>query len=203
MDRDEVAYVEGAMDATIQKFRGDTGSSGRVTEIPSNFLEEQPGSTLTYTLPRSQMLGVRMHAERAMSDRAAWVATASASLGRSDYRLPNGAGVLVEPINIKFRTGSVDLAAGARRRLVDGRRMDLDLTGTAGVLVTHTKTHITSPVLDVEHRNTQNLPYVSAAMRLTPDLSRRNNTPRPFFTIGARAYPSVGARIVTELGLQF
>lgn len=202
-DKDEVAYVEGALDSTIQAFSGDGGSSNLVTEIPSDFLEEQPGETLAYTLPRSQMLGVRLQAERAMSDKAAWVASVGASLGRSDYRLPDGAGILVEPIDIKFRTGTVDLAAGARRRLIDGRWMDIDLTGTAGILVTRTKTHITSPVLDVEHWDTQDFPYVSVALRLTPHLSRNKNAPRPYVTIGARAYPGVGGRYVAELGLQF
>lgn len=203
VDKDDVAFVEGALSSTIDAFNGSGSGPHPVGEIPPDFLENDPNNRLVYTRQRLQMLGGRVLAERPFSQRAAWVASASASLGRSDYRLPNGAGILVEPINIKFRTVGIDLAAGTRFRVIDGDKMDLDVTGTAGIFVTRTKTHIGSPVLDVTHWETQDFPYISLALRLTPDLSRKKSSPRPYVTIGARGYPGVGGRYIAEFGMQF
>ncbi|GAA6162910.1 hypothetical protein NBRC116590_06140 [Pelagimonas sp. KU-00592-HH] len=214
IERDETAFVPGALDGAIEALGGSSGGGSLLSQDTSD-PDEDDGEDLVYTVPRSAMLGARIHAERAMSKRATWTVSATGALGKSTYFLPDGAEIPInpevptkfeEPITVKFQTASIDLAAGAKRRVYDGQKFDVDLTGTAGILFTLTKTDVASPIFILDDWETQELPYVSLAVKLTANRKGKATgkaRSQPFLTLGARAYPGVGARFVTQLGMQF
>lgn len=214
IERDETAFVPGALDSAIDKIFGSGGGGTLFSQDTSNpDDDEDEDEDLVYTVPQSEMIGARLLAERPMSKRAAWTVSATGSFGRSTYFLPDGAEIPInsepvtyeDPITVKFQTASVDLAVGAKRLVYDGRWFDIDLSGAAGVLFTLTKTDVRSIIVNDDWA-AQELPYVSLAVKLTANRKARasgKGHSQPYLTLGARAYPGVGARFVTQLGMQF
>jgi hypothetical protein len=121
---------------------------------------------------RNRSLGLRAEISRPLSPGLRAYAALSAGAGQHDYHLPRGLGPLTDPMRISFRTLSLTPEAGVvgDRALPDpfsGAR--LRLSAGAGVVLTQTRTHLTSALLDVSARNDMAQPYLHLGVGLVLD----------------------------------
>ncbi|MEQ9696151.1 hypothetical protein [Shimia sp. SDUM112013] len=203
---DEQAHVPAALEAAILSFVGNGGSS-QAEDIPSDFLTQpRPAaagggsSRVTYEQSRSRRVGGRLVGAARISGPLYFEGSAMMAYGQSNYRLPNGAGVLVQGIDIRFRTLSAELGATVvyRDSLFGSVPVSVGLGG--GVLHAYTRTRVDSPVLRIREVNSDTLAFTSLRFGI--------RTPPRFGTdLGAvlelRNYATFGPSAALEVNLRF
>lgn len=146
---DETVFVRPGLEAAVTRFLGPPrdGEDGPLGPITSDTLS--PGSDTPY----QRVTGVQRRAEGRARARLrphlSWAGRAGLGQGRSRYHLPEGAGILTEPIDIRFDTHFAVLEAGVVWDWPLGPRAGTELGLGAGLRHTNIKTAITSPLLAV------------------------------------------------------
>ncbi len=126
--------------------------------------------------------------------------SATISRGHSRYLLPQGAGVLVDPITVRFATTGAELEAGLAWQT--GTRIRSRIEIGLGSNLTRSRTQITSAVRDVTNRSTQRTDCVYTSVRLS---LRPKQAGHPELRLESRAKyaPDAGVSIQTGLALAY
>lgn len=176
------------------------GAMGPLVNINEDTLSDD--NDAAYRRVQSYQLRARQRFSQPLGRGLALGAAVQLSQGHSRYELPQGAGVLVDPIAISFDTTALELSTGlgfeprSRGRL--GAQVEL---GVGGVLF-HTRTRISSALLDVRHNATGRLGfgYASFGVTLAP---RQGNAPTIALNSRVAYYPQGGVSVRSGLGLDF
>ncbi|MGB1027828.1 MAG: hypothetical protein ACPGYL_14815, partial [Rhodospirillaceae bacterium] len=138
---------------------------GALVNIDEDTLSDE--SDAAYRRVQSYQLQARQRLRHPLGRGLALTGAAQLSQGHSRYELPRGAGVLVDPIAISFDTTALELSTGLafapRPRTRLGGEVEL---GVGGVLF-HTRTRISSALLDVRHNTTGRLGFGYASFGIT------------------------------------
>ena len=124
----------------------------------------------------------------------------SLSRGASRYFLPEGAGVLKDPITIRFDTTGLEVDAGLA--VFTGRRIESRVDFGIGGSLTGTRTRINSALLDVTNNST----YLGGFIYTGIQLALRPTRPdQPELQLKARIkyYPDAGVSIRSGLAVAF
>lgn len=209
--KDDIYNIPSSLDATATQFfsaapsRGlvpaqgsASAGGGLVIDIDKDTLSS--GSDTIYAEQASSKLQLRAGMERPLGRHVALVGGVSVSRGASRYFLPEGAGVLVDPITIKFDTTGVEVDAGLA--LFTGRRIESRFDIGIGGTLTDTKTRITSALLNVTNRNTYSAGFIYTGVQLA---LRPIKPGQPELQLKARVkyYPDAGVSIRSGIALAF
>ncbi len=145
-------------------------------------------------------IGVATRRESPLTPRVSLFGSASASLGQGRLRLPDGAGVLIEPINMDYTSLMAEGQLGIRQRLPVSARVSVGLAATLGMKAALTATHISSPVLAIANNSRFADPYIGARVEIGPATLRRHPLG---FGLEIRRYRSMGQTASASLSLGF
>ena len=208
---DDIYNIPSSLDATATQFfsaapsRGLTragqsasASGGFVIDIDKDTLSS--GSDTVYTEQASSKLQLRAGLERPLGDHMALVGGVSLSRGASRYFLPDGAGVLVDPITIKFDTTGIEVDAGLA--VFTGRKVESRFDIGIGGTLTNTRTRITSALLNVTNKNTYSAGFIYTGIQLAV---RPTKPGQPELQLKARVkyYPDAGFSLRSGIALAF
>lgn len=204
---DELAHIPPALEHAILSFVGDGGSSV-AEEIPSDFLT-RPRSTpsssgsssrVAYTQSRSRRFGGRLVATTPITGTFDFVGSAMLAYGQSDFRLPNGAGVLTEGIDIRFRTISTELDAVVSYHAKMFGTVPVTVAAGGGVLHAYTRTSVDSPILLIKESNRDTIPFAALklGMRLPETMSADVGV-----VLEIRNYAEFGPSAALEINFRF
>ncbi len=209
--KDDIYNIPSSLDATAAQFfsAAPSGRAARATQTASasgGFVVDIDKDTLSansdtvYTEQASNKLQLRAGVERALGDHVALVGGVSLSRGASRYFLPDGAGVLVDPITINFDTTGLEIDAGLA--LFTGRRVESRFDIGIGGTLTDTRTRITSALLNVTNKNTYSAGFIYTGVQLA---LRPTNPGQPELQLNARVkyYPDAGVSIRSAIALAF
>ncbi|PHO02809.1 hypothetical protein CSC82_16740 [Rhodobacteraceae bacterium 4F10] len=204
---DEQAHVPAALEHAINSFVG-VGGSSVASQIPSDFLtrsrsasSSSSGSTrVTYTQSRSRRFGGRVTAAAALSGPLSFEGSGLLAYGQSNYELPNGAGVHIQGIDIRFRTVSAELDAALSYQATLFGSVPLKLSAGAGVFHAHTKTSVDSPILRIRESNRDTIPF--AMMRFGVRLPEHFG-PDVGAVLEIRNYADFGPTAAFEINMRF
>lgn len=183
---DETSFVAQALDATVTQFigppvggpqSGRAGGAGSVSlgGITADTLS--PGSGTAYTRSQSQRRLVALEMRQPLLDPQGktghWQLTGRLALGQgnSRYLLPEGAGILKDPIRIDFATHFISAETGLAWQKPFGAQSGAELGLAVGQRYTHSQTAINSALLDVDNSSWQTGHYLAlrAGLWLQPD----------------------------------
>ena len=205
---DDQHYISSALDTAGRRFfqsparlkpvkRSQNGASPLI-DINEDTLSSAGGVEFSQTHSRKTeaAVGLKKHLS------GKWHATTRARLfaGQSSYHLPQGAGVLTDPIDISFRTRGAGVEAGLL--FETGDRVISAFEIGAGQTYTRSRTHIRSALLDVrsDTSNTSGFVYSAIQVGLRPA-----KTQKPSLSLRtiAKFYPGEGGSLQTGVVLGF
>lgn len=208
------AYIPGALEATADAFlqptsNPPTGTGSGATASPGNppSLRIQldrdtlsPSSGTAYTETRNQSIGLRGEASQPLLGALDGYAAVSVAIGRHDYALPQGLGPLIDPIKVRFQTVSATPEIGLRydQPLTFLNGISLRLSAGTGVVFSHTRTHLTSALLNVSSATNAAQPFVGVAAGVIIDPPGRG---RAEFLTGGRMGKGGAAVLRSEFRL--
>lgn len=174
--------------------------SGPSTLIRADMLS--PGSDTDYRLLQSRSRSIGLHAKQPLGRNLSATARLTLGEGRTAYSLPQGLGILRDPATIRFETSFATLETGLawHHSLLPG------LSGTVemalGARQTHTRTHVSSALLDVRSKSRQVDPYIAlrTGIELTP---RQNSGVGVHLGAEARIFPDQGVTIGQTLAVSY
>jgi hypothetical protein len=209
--KDDIYNIPSSLDATATQFfsaapsgrviragQSASASGGFVVDIDKDTLSAD--SDTVYAEQASSKLQLRAGVERALGDHAALVGGVSLSRGASRYFLPDGAGVLVDPITINFDTTGIEVDAGLA--VFTGRRIESRFDIGIGGSLTDTRTRITSALLNVTNKSTYSAGFIYTGVQLAV---RPANPGQPKLQLNARVkyYPDAGVSVRSAIALAF
>lgn len=196
-------FIPDALETAGRQFfgarRGPAAAPGGLLNgIGRDTLTSGSGTPYARTMTRSLALGLA--AERPLGRNLSLVGRVQAARGQSRYSLPQGAGVLVDPITVRFSGVALDAGGGLALHTARTRRWGAQAEVGAGVAAARVKTQISSALLDVRSRSTTRAGYVYVGFgaRYTPERG-------PAVHLGGRVkyYPTEGAAPQAVLRLMF
>ncbi len=199
LGQDRRGMVEPALHATAAAFAAGAAPDGRAPpaalrlEIDPDALG--PDSDTPHRLVRDRMAGLRL--ARPVPLAGGWDLEPSALLavGESRYRLPQGMGILTDPVEIGFRTVSAtpELALGRGMRVGDwDGRLSLGL----GAQLARSRVTVRSDLLDVTHYATTRRGFLRLGTVLEAPGSRLGLAGE------ARIYEGRAAELAAEMRLR-
>jgi hypothetical protein len=214
---DETSFVTQALDATVTQFIGpQTGSTGAgraggtssvgLGGITANTLS--PGSGTAYTRSQSQRrlvaLDIRQPLPGSQDKKAQWQLTGRLALGQgnSQYLLPEGAGILKDPIRIDFDTHFASAETGLAWQRPFGTQSGAELGLAVGQRLTQSHTQISSALLDVRNDSWQTGHYLAlrAGLWLQPNPASRTKVRLDLEALG---YPGQGGAVGSVLQIRY
>ena len=172
--RDDSHFIPSSLAATSRQFFGGSTiappgtvprrvtGAGRLIDIDEDTLSAAGG--VPFTRESSTKVRVRLGREQPLGDHLAVTGGISLGHGTSRYLLPRGAGVLTDPIRIRFATTSLEVDAGIAVFTSD--RLQSRAEVGIGKTWTRTQTGITSALLNVRNTNTHAAGFVYTGIRL-------------------------------------
>lgn len=149
---DDGYYISPALAATSEQFFGAPGAPGPVgvfVDIDGDTLST--GSTTRFEKKRTGRIGVSATLSRPISDRLHLIGGVSLTGGESQYFLPDGAGILVDPITIGFRHQTLSAELGAAFKLAETSYGVTRISGGVGQQYSRVQTSVTSALLNVQN----------------------------------------------------
>lgn len=190
-------YADDALDKTIDAFNGPDD------ELPNDILSDDSTSGVPFTQSFSQLYGVKLRLQQPLTNRLSLTSGGMVGVGQAEFLLPDGAGVLVEPINVRFTTLTGEVEAGLLYEIPVGQRVTSRFKGALGVRGAITRTDVTSPVLDVKHTSTTTTPFAAVGIAITYRASKRTNGTKLVLDTELRQYQGVGLAIRSGISLEF
>jgi hypothetical protein len=141
---------------------GSGGSTGGGLSVDT--LTNRSGST-PVDRGTSRTLAFRLGYEFWKTRHVAAELSATAGRTHSKYALPRGAGVLTDPIQVKFASNILDLETALTWNVVARWRYTPRLRIAGGVRLAHTKTQLNSALLRVRNSSTHRDPYLSLGLQ--------------------------------------
>lgn len=181
---DQIWHISGATEAAVTHYIGD-GGTGFADAILDEFLNAQgAGIRDEIKTNTSVQLGYSLTQHTAMqrffpAAPPDWRINRQFSMayGLSDFTIPNGAGVLVEPIQLSFQNVNLSASIAAELPLTTESKGLFDnssLVIATGLQANISRSKIRSPVIKIDHQHRQTLPFVSVRLQRKIGESRRN-----------------------------
>lgn len=157
---DNQFYIPAALTATsVQFFGGGASVSGGGPSSGAGFavdIEDDlltAGSATRFSKLDTKQITVSLSNYRPLGDGFFVKRTISAGTGNSSFFLPDGVGVFIDPITIRFKSKTVRAEIGIGKKTFKGRYYSTQIEGGGGVHFSDTFTTITSALLDVENHS--------------------------------------------------
>lgn len=187
----DAARVDVALERTVTAFIGPTGGGGGggtsgslVSEIPPDLLTKRSTTT---PWRRDAQHGVALGVVGETQLHPKWALSYGVRYAKSDstYVLPKGAGVLTDPIRMRFETAAFE----AEARLgwapwTKGPRIEAGL----GRRIERTQTRLRSALLRVDHDSTQHQDYTVIGLRQRLPLPRSAGQANLALGVSLRSY---------------
>ena len=197
-------YAEDALTKTVDAFVGpDDDGSNPVGEIPKDILSDDSTSGVPFKKSFSRLHGIKLRLQYPLTTRLSLTSGAMVGVGRAKFVLPDGAGILVEPITIRFATLSGEVQTGLLYEIPAGPRVTSRFLGAFGVRGAITRTGITSPVIAVKHTSKTATPFAALGVAVTYRPSKHQNGSKLVLDSEVRHYQGVGLTFRSGLSLEF
>ena len=180
VEQDGRHFIPPALTATARAFVGGAATppagpaappaAGLPFEIGADTLS--PDSGTPYRRTASRRIGVGVVVDGRLTGPLGWEGAVRLSRGQSRYVLPQGLGVLVDPITIAFDTDQLDAEAGLTLHGQQWHRVQPIFGVGGGVSLTRTKTRINSALLNVSNRSTHQQEFVYVSVGLEHPVGR-------------------------------
>jgi hypothetical protein len=210
---DETVFTIPALDATVQQFVGPKAATSTSSSIPAQKTNTfavsgisgaslSPDSSTSYKRHKNGRVFAEAGLRYPLGAGFQLAGRMTAGQGYSRYELPDGAGILKDPIDITFKTRFATAETGLvwEHALLDQTKIVLG--AGAGLRLTRTKTAITSPLLRVYNTSYQNDPYVAlrAGVLMQPNPASKTQVQ---LDLEALAYPGKTVTLGGVLGLRY
>lgn len=167
LGQDRRGHVEPALHVTADRFVEAPAKSGPPAQrlmIDPEVLG--PDSDTPHDLVRDRMIGVRLSRETGLGAGFGLEASVLTGIGESRYRLPQGMGILTDPVEIGFRSLSVTPELALTRPVGLG---PLEGKAVLGLGVQAARSHVTvrSALLDVSETVVTRRPYARLGAELS------------------------------------
>jgi hypothetical protein len=148
-------------------------------------------------------LGTSAMLERPLASRLHLTGHSRASIGSGRLRLPDGAGVLIEPIIINFTSLITEADLGIGQDIPISSNTTLGISTHIGVQAALSNTRINSPVISIENNSAFADPYIGAQL----EMRRKPANPASGQTIGIdvdfRYYRTMGQTLSAGISIGY
>lgn len=202
--QDDAFFIPPSLEATAEQFfRPKTGAAktgSLFVDIDGDTLSH--GSKTPYSQSHSLQTRLSGRAELPLGRHVSLDGGVTLAKGKSKYLLPVGAGVLIDPITIKFQTTSAELEAGFSWRFDATDRLSTRFELGGGGSVARTRTHITSALLDVENTSNSKAGFIYTGVGVRLGQGSPHN---PALSLNSRVkyYPRMGVSFQTGVSLEY
>lgn len=204
--QDDMFFIPTALQATADAFFTPAASTstaaagGGSVDIDKDTLS--PNSNTAYQSEHSRQLRLGARLEQPLGGHFSLGAGAALTYGKSRYLLPKGAGILKDPITIRFTSRGLELDTGLIWQKQHSRRVSSRYEMGIGGSVAQTRTQIDSALLDIESRSTHSAGFIYTDIGL--GLHPKSDTP-PSLRLRTRLkyYPDIGLSLQTSLSTAF
>lgn len=207
--QDDLFFIPDALQTTADAFftpapsripAGPPAAGGLAVDIDKDTLS--PNSGTPYQTEQSRQLRVGARLEQPLGGNFALGVGAALTYGKSRYLLPEGAGILTDPITIRFASQGIELDTGLIWRKQHSRRVSSRYEMGVGGSLTRTRTQIESALLDVDSTATQSAGflYTDVGLGLHP---KSDSLPSVQLRTRLKAYPNIGLSLQTSLSTAF
>jgi hypothetical protein len=215
---DETSFLTHALDATVTQFVGPQTKGPKAGVVAGGQSTVSLGGITAHTLtPKSGTAYIRnqsvrrfvaLEMQQPLMDRQGkvrnWHLTGRVALGQgnSQYKLPDGIGILKDPISIDFDTHFISTEAELAWKKPLGTQAGAALGLALGQRTTHSQTKITSALLDVHNNSWQTKAYLAlrAGLWLQPDPT---SSAKIRVDLEALGYPGETGSIGAVLQMQY
>lgn len=207
--QDDLFFIPDALQTTADAFftpapvksrAAPPAAGGLAVDIDKDTLS--PNSGTPYQTEQSRQLRVGARLEQPLGGNFALGVGAALTYGKSRYLLPEGAGILADPITIRFASQGIELDTGLIWHKQHSRRVSSRYEMGVGGSITRTRTRIESALLDVEATSTQSAGfiYTDIGLGLHP---KSDSPPSVQLRTRLKAYPDIGLSLQTSLSTAF
>ena len=207
--QDDLFFIPDALQTTADAFftpapssthAGPPAAGGLAVDIDKDTLSPNSGTPYQTQHSRQLRLGARL--EQPLGGNFALGVGAALTYGKSRYLLPEGAGILADPITIRFASQGVELDTGLIWHKQHSRRVSSRYEMGVGGSLTRTRTRIESALLDVDSTATQSAGfiYTDVGLGLHP---KSDSLPSVQLRTRLKAYPDIGLSLQTSLSTAF
>ena len=163
---DDLFYAQDATDKASDSFFEGPATATRTQNRRS--ASDFSNGTRTRIIRRyGHQTGVRAHLATPLAPRLSLTRSAALSFGEAALLLPDGAGILVEPINIHFVRLMGEGQTGLRQSFSLSNRISAAVSANVGIKAAITTTQINSPILAINHDSTFIDPFVGAGVEIS------------------------------------
>jgi hypothetical protein len=208
--QDETVFTIAALDAAVQQFIGpatpasggesQTGTTRTAGGITGASLS--PNSATPYFRGKNARLFAEADLRYPLRSGFQLAGRMTAGQGYSHYTLPDGAGILKDPVDITFKTRFVTAEAGVIWEHPLSPHTTVALGAGAGLRLTHSKTAVTAPVLRIYNTSSQQDRYIAlrAGVLLQPNPASKTQVQ---LDLEALAYPGKTITLGSVLALRY
>lgn len=190
-------FANDALNKTFIAFNGPDD------DLPNDILSEDSTSGVPFTQSFNRLNGVKLRLQQPLTSRLSLTSGGMVGVGRAKFILPDGAGILVEPITVRFTTLSGELQTGLLYEIPAGQRVTSRFTGALGVRGALTRTGVTSPILAVKHTSKTATPFAALGVAITYRPSKRKDGKKIVLDTEVRKYQDVGFALRSGISLEF
>lgn len=200
---DDIAYVETVTTETIDAFVNGQGPAP-IQQIPPDFLSPAQGPRISYKIQKAKQVGIRIRTRQPISRKADLFGVVSLAAGESQFLLPNGAGILVQPIRLRYKHISIDANTGIRYYFWSTHKSSFSVEAAAGARLIKVDTTISSPVLFARHNSVLLSPYISTGVQFGFGQKVADSSGKYTLEAQWRLYPQTDTQTITAgLGYAF
>jgi hypothetical protein len=203
---DESVFVAPALDATVRHFIGPQperpgpAESTQLGNISRDSLSPQ-SDTPFYRQPSQRYL-MTLQYQTPISKTVSSQTRLSIGQGSSRYVLPQGSGILGDPITIVFNTQFATIETGLAWHAKLARNRSVDVSAGTGLHLVTADTRITSALLDVAHTSTSRHGFYAVRAGLSGPVLAASPA-RIAVEAEVLAYPGQSATIGWRLSAQY
>ena len=203
----DLSRVDLALEQTVTALTGPAEPGGNdggvISEIPSDVLTRKRSSDTPLHQDWVRSVGISLGQNIPLSRR--WDLTNSLSLShaRSTYALPQGAGILTDPITLEFATTAVTAETEAAWSVLPGRDYSPRLTAGVGTTMMFSTTQINSALLEVKRHSRQTDWFATFGAEQPLYVPRQGKGPTVLLDATARVYERDRASYHIATRLQF
>jgi len=208
--QDDMHIIPSSLDTAGSRFLSGSGGVGAATappgaSAPTGFLnidKDTLSSTsgVAYQQTKSTKLQAGVSLEKPVSRHFSVHGRGSVSTGKSRYFLPEGVGILVDPMTISFNTTGIEVEAGVSYHA--GRKVKSVIELGGGRTFTDTRTTLNSALISLLSKSSDQSDYVYTAIQVGLAVGRARDTTLALRTI-AKYYPDLGGSVQTGLVYAF
>jgi len=199
---DDLFYANDATRKTVDLFFGTPTDGPPTSGVASSFFDSK--NTVINRVSGYQ-IGIKSRLESPLTPSLSWAVSGAASVGETTLLLPEGTGILVEPITIRFNSLQAESRIGLRQYLPMAERMVAVVSANIGIKAATSTTLIKSPVIAIHNTTSFADPFIGAEMEIEFSVSPENYTAESTLSFGVelRYYRTTGNTLSAGIGLKF